>query len=529
MIAVRFVSRTPPGATGLAVMFMTCLSGTIGPAGIGPTPSGCPVLSEQQAADADAAVRAYDQPLPASASLRAGTVTVLDDETSGPLGDVEVQVVNYVDGNRHIFRTDSRGRLRFDYPVLHSDPVGNIEVRKNGYVPLRYTWGHDGGPKAPDDVTLRLRRGITMGGVIVAAADRPVEGVTVVMTVAKCGPTSRSANPTGYEIYHEIPSRTGPDGRWRTDSVPPNAQVVNLQLIHPDYVSDGSTTLGWPGRSPKLAALLDQSDRQVLLKGVRINGRVLDDQGRPIAGVQVLDSTRGLVFLEYAWRTVTDSKGRFHIHLPRGKKVTLTVQSKGHQPVTGEVSADPDRPYVEYRLPPGKTLRGRVVDPQGHPIAGARVRIPHFLAQSGISFDCWTDLQGRFEWDSAPEAPVAVQIGLQGYLSDSAVWLTAGDKAAVITLRPAIDLRLEAVDAQTGVAVPRFRIRIGTYEPGKEGIHWGFPTGRTAPRKFNVELEAAKGPYRIEISAEGYTTAYLELPAEQKTIREVIRLQKAAQ
>ena len=88
-----------------------------------------------------------------------------------------------------------------------------------------------------------------MGGVVVYAADRPVEGVTVVMTVSKYGPGKRPKNPIGYEMYYEVPSKTGPDGRWRTDSVPPGVEIVHLQLIHPDFVSDGSTTLGAAGRT----------------------------------------------------------------------------------------------------------------------------------------------------------------------------------------------------------------------------------------------------------------------------------------
>ena len=118
------------------------------------------------------------------------------------------------------------------------------------------------------------------------------EGVTVVdvrhTNSPGCGPVDRPA----IEHYGGIPSRTGPDGRWRTDSVPPGVQAVELRLIPPGFRlrrlsrrSDGRA------RSPKVAALRDQSDRQVLLKGLGIEGRVVDDQGRPIAGVRIDDST----------------------------------------------------------------------------------------------------------------------------------------------------------------------------------------------------------------------------------------------
>ena len=195
--------------------------------------------------DATAPARAYDRPVPASAEFHTATLIVLDDETSKPLADVEVMILNEVNGEFHRFPTGPAGRLRFEYPYIGAKPRANIELRKNDYVPLRLGWGFDEGPDPPADaLTIRLRRGTTMGGIVVNAADQPVEGVTVVMTVTGYGPGKRPKNPIGYEIYYEVPSRTGPDGKWRTDSVPPGAEEVNLQLIHPNFVCDGSHTTG---------------------------------------------------------------------------------------------------------------------------------------------------------------------------------------------------------------------------------------------------------------------------------------------
>jgi hypothetical protein len=223
-----------------------------------------PQSAPTRPADGSAPVHAYDQPVPDFARFHTATIDVLDDETGKPLAGVSVRLFNLVDRRFHEFPTDPQGRLAFTYPYTGDRPYLNLELRKQGYVPLRQGWGFQGEPEAPKDVlTLRLRRGTTMGGIVVHAAERPVEGVTVVMTVTEYGPGKRAANPTGHEIYYEVPSRTGSDGRWRTDSVPPGAEGVQLQLIHPDFVCDGATTLGGTGRSGKLAALRDQSDRQV--------------------------------------------------------------------------------------------------------------------------------------------------------------------------------------------------------------------------------------------------------------------------
>src|SRR5262249_49631669 len=149
------------------------------------------------------------------------TLTVLDEETGQPVADAEVRIRNEVDRRTHVFRTDSRGRLRFECASKRGEPMGAVEVRKNGYVPLGEGWGYGDGQDPPEALTLRLCRGTAMGGLVVYEADRPIEGITVVMTVTRYGPGRRSPNPTGIEFYNEIPLRAGPDGRWRTDSVPP--------------------------------------------------------------------------------------------------------------------------------------------------------------------------------------------------------------------------------------------------------------------------------------------------------------------
>ena len=53
---------------------------------------------------AAAPARAYDRPVPASARFHTDTLIVLDDETSKPLADVEVMILNEVDGEFHPFR-----------------------------------------------------------------------------------------------------------------------------------------------------------------------------------------------------------------------------------------------------------------------------------------------------------------------------------------------------------------------------------------------------------------------------------------
>ena len=215
-----------------------------------------------------------------------------------------------------------------------------------------------------------------------------------------------------------------------------------------------------------------------------------------------------MTYLKYVWRTFTDAEGYFHIHLPRGAKMSLTVQVQGYQPATREVSAEPDVPPFEFRLAPGRTLRGRVVNPQGKPIAGASLIIPSIGKHKGILFRKWTDAQGRFEWDSAPDDAVEYMIGAEGFIPTDPISLTASDKEAVIVLKPTVDIRLRVVDAETGKPIPRFAFQIGTAKPGTQDFRWKQPTqAGLFDGTHRIVLEAEQGPYQVKVFADGYKPA----------------------
>src|SRR5262249_33488643 len=153
---------------GMAMLAMCALVGSIRPAS---ARSPGPIV-------VDESFRAYDQPLPGPAKLHTVELSVLDDADGTPLVDADVTVHNQLDLGSHVRRTDPRGRVRFVYPSLHDEAAARVEVRKAGYVPLGYAWGTDDGPWAPRVLPLRLRRGVTMGGIVVDESGRPVSGAT---------------------------------------------------------------------------------------------------------------------------------------------------------------------------------------------------------------------------------------------------------------------------------------------------------------------------------------------------------------
>lgn len=107
----------------------------------------------------------------------------------------------------------------------------------------------------------------------------------------------------------------------------------------------------------------------VLIEGVPLAGRVVDERGRPIAGAVLrLDSPD----------VVSDDEGRFATVIPR-PCLRVEVLASGYRPWSAApLRADPAGRPLEIRLrrsPPGAPLFVRLIDaPSGQPIAAERIR-----------------------------------------------------------------------------------------------------------------------------------------------------------
>jgi protocatechuate 3,4-dioxygenase beta subunit len=472
---------------------------------------------------------AYDRPLPDSVKRAIIDVTVIDAVTKSPIGLAEILILNYVDLRYHRFPTDRRGRVRFAYPYADTPEV-SLEVRKEGYVPRRSGWGLEKKAlDAPRQVTIALRRGVEIGGIVLDERGQPIEGVTVVVTVDDYGLGGRLKEPLGEEILYEVPFATARDGRWHTRSCPPSAKTLALQLIHPDYVSAGCSSLGGPGlRHPSLQALRQRTDSQVMSKGVRVSGRVTDVAGDPIPGARICDSSMGQTFLSYVLHTETDLDGRFHFHFKPGENIKLTAQVDGFEPMTKSLVVHPDQNPVQFQLATGKKILGRVVDRDGEGIPGAVVFIPRFTKHEGVFLRTLTDSEGRFAWASAPSEPVEFSIYKDGYLGLDRLSFTAADEESTVVLQRGVTVVLGARDATTGQRINEFSIETGSLDLATGMTSWkpGL-TATVAGGEYRTTLTTAGAPYQFRIKAAGYkTNTSRVLKGGERDFEEVIDLKR---
>jgi hypothetical protein len=88
------------------------------------------------------------------------------------------------------------------------------------------------------------------------------------------------------------------------------------------------------------------------------------------------------------------------------------------------------------------------------------VNIEHRREGEALDWQTETDAEGRFRWDGAPKEAVQVSVGKNGYGTVYGVAIDPSGQEKLITLAAGRALRIKGtvVDAETGKAIPSFRI-----------------------------------------------------------------------
>ncbi len=251
----------------------------------------------------------------------------------------------------------------------------------------------------------------------------------------------------------------------------------------------------------------------VLSKAENVTGRVIDAAGRPVKGARA--SLGRDTFDPNHPAATTNERGEFTLeNCERGPSI-VTVLADGFAPQIGEVRVEEHTRPVEIRLTePGSVLRGKVVDIEGKPVAGAFFGADTWRGHRSLRLHIITDKDGRFEWRNAPKDVVLYDAGKAGYMSSRHVPLTADDRDHIITLHPELVVTGRVTDAQTGRPLPRFRLIRGQQGANPDRTHWAeneaieITDGRYMTR-FGEPWE----PLFVRVEAQGY------LPADSRGFR----------
>ncbi len=448
------------------------------------------------------------------------------------------------------------GGFRFSLPNLNADANaaarvfadarGQISLRVPAGRPLALQVGGDAFQtktlelqplRAGERLTLGpvpLLAGATLGGKVLDPTGQPVAGARVAL---------RSADRTRGFMPGGRNADTDAAGRFRFDGVEPGAYLLEAEA-HGYAPARGETGARVEA---KTGAVLPEATLR-LQEGRVLRGMVVDQDRRPIAGAEVYlrSPIRGGAFAftlpgaapGRAPDAVTDGAGRFSLQgVEQGAGARVNARAPGYGLAWATVDAQAAEVLVT--LKPALRLAGKVLDPQGRPVAGTEVSLARAEdGDSGFNFlslfddhTATTADDGSFSmegldpglWNVHAAAGSASAQGVQADLTqDLADFIVRLEPASVLALRvtrdtdgaPVADALVTLTPAQAdadfggppGQARRDVRIRVGG--PGGARVDFG---GDAQRRRTDAAggvsfADLAEGNYELRIEAAGFAT-----------------------
>ncbi|WAC21413.1 M56 family metallopeptidase [Luteolibacter sp. SL250] len=452
-----------------------------------------------------------DRPLPTEARIR-----FIHARTGQPMpglrfhlgfdGDLPFQVAADGDG-RYIFTLSPETLERESRPeriMWAGTKRLGILVAEAGYLMKhmefqRHAWGQE--------IEVRMEPSLPISGRVVGEDGQPVAGAAI--------RTDRSpfVHPMLILLPRNFGTKTDDDGRWSLDGFPEDLSKLELDISHPDYVAFSGSATDLPGGEE---VLRNGSSTLVLKTGPRIHGRVVDRDGRPVHGARI--NPRAISSPRFA---ITDGDGRFVIKRLPGKYALLTIEADGFSPSQEGVMVGQEKDHV-FTLSPPTLFRGRVVREDERPYAGVEVRVDQWRNQRTLGYRTQTDEDGRFTWDSAPAEPFTLNIG-EGERIMSGYPIAGPGGEVVIVMKPALRIKVTAVDDATAEPVRNFRVTPVSANP------WVY-RDTLASVKGKLEWETykfEKNGINFRVEADGFDPLVTEVhPTRQQKVEAVWRLKR---
>jgi RNA polymerase sigma factor (sigma-70 family) len=505
----------------------------------------------------------------AAISSRTLLVTVLDGKTREPIQGAILKP--YANGQtvpawQNPFKTAVNGTARLPVPInLPGGERANyceVPVDAPGYPERVIRWSCSTGMVlnvVSSEHTVELSRGVSLSGVVVDEAGQPLAGLRVGATgFGLIGGGTEVVEQVDYDTFYltveKSPVVTDATGRFTLKNYPSDVRGLGLDFLGPDGdLHKFQTPEGFFIHAeilPKvsLSELKSGAARIVIPRGTTVQGIVVDNDGSPVEGAEVVEATE-VGNLNILSRNRTDASGHFCLSNRPPHQVMLGVSAEGSASLSAIVSIRPGMEPISLQLPPALPLRGRVLNEAGFQVRDAKVSFEDF-ANRGLCLE-WadeTDVDGRFEWTAAPTNEVALVIMAPGFAYHLAR-LRASTNEAIITLHSgnldSVHITGHVTDADSGVPVDHFQMKVshemmagdipegaaqkfdgGNGEIDIQLLHKDFPVGMQEAWIMTLEAngydtaisrayELAEGDQQLEIKLErgGTVEGVVRVPA----------------
>lgn len=335
--------------------------------------------------------------------------------------------------------TDSAGR--FVVSRLPSAIDLRVEAKSKGFAPRRLEIPplEPGAPTQLVEIT--LERGIRAFGRMLDEQARPIAG-------AELSLVSQSISEDDPAAGHQI--TTNAEGRFTFDDLAAGFATLTAKAA-------GFAVLKVPGLEIVPAEGPVDLGILVLERGLTLTGRVVDTEGRAIAGARAqIFTPRVATFGGSSWgdfdqEMTTDAEGRFRFEtLPESVGLQISAHFLGF----GGWGRDDVRPALQspllITLEPIVTVNVLVVDRAGNPVAGADIILHRSVGAESRSSRSATNAEGRRLYYEAPGEIVVSARGGPGSAPPRALQLTAGMKQLEVRLEllPAASLTGRVIDKE---------------------------------------------------------------------------------
>jgi hypothetical protein len=447
----------------------------------------------------------------ADLKMHALEIVVVDQKKRAPITNAAVVVSRFYSRdtyrlNKTIYSTDSQGRCQVKFAAGGLLSL-NVGAQKPGFASIAKSWsGRGSSPfgrvalsRLPKRHVLEVVRAVSLGGIVRDAEGDAIEGVEVRFYC-------RADAPSG-AIGVSRTVQTDADGRWRVDGIPSGPERTTIRFRHVEYGGDIASNRRITGQ-----ALLDAQDLkhvEVLQKGRIITGKVLDDQGKPLASATVmLVSRSGSSVRSHA---ISDESGEFELAFAVDtsvdrKPAALIAEAPGYAPAELILGFRTKIDPVEFHLARGRSVSCRVVDTAGKPLERAWT-VVHPLP-GNVRYDIWledTDEQGSFQIPNAPKNDFKLTVGRAGYIAVRNFAVGQSEDEVVVTMRREMRVDGTVTDAKSGKPVPNFEMAAVYSSQSRTRTS---QAGPFAEGTYELSFDEARSePLQLQASAIGYEPA----------------------
>jgi hypothetical protein len=288
--------------------------------------------------------------------------------------------------------------------------------------------------------------------------------------------------------------------------------LLNLQVRHPHFLSDRDYT--HDKGKPSIADLRAGTAVMVMKKGVPIEGRVVDADGKPVVGARIISTDNRFSLYQDVGRFAvsTGPDGRFRTGQVKPGEWAIVATAKGRAPALQRVEIVTETPFFEMRLGKPHSFKGRVVDTNGNPVAGAFIDIDTWREVRCLGAMLWTDADGRFRWDDAPDDELTINVSSRGYRGLFQQKTFASEDDVVLKLEPSLRIVGKVRDSVHKKRVEAARVEYGAVDEAKgEPAVWvpmpqlGSSTG-VYQGELDINFPISAEFYRFRLKSSGYQT-----------------------